>query len=286
MDNLFIKRIRTSKGLTQKNTVENISLTQSSFSKFEKGFIELRYTNISRILNNLDINMNEYEFIKNNHEHTKKEIIINTFFTSPYNNYEKMQYIHCLCTDYLLIDRSPIIEDIQILCNSLPNVLLHNDFNLAKIETTHIWKRLNKNNELYWYDLLLINAILFIFPPENRDTIFSFFNRGLLKYKNFHKADVLKINSSLNMIVLLMEDDKMIRALKEIEVIIPFCRKQRDYISLSITYVRKGICLTKLNKGGLEWIKKGIEILEVMEEASVLNDVKNEIIHFLNGWNN
>lgn len=280
MDGEIIKYIRKSKGLTQQQVLHNAELTQSAFSKFEKNRMELRASALLEILGNLDISPKEYSFIRNGYRETKKEQIMNEFFQAPYHKQGELQRIAAMCEDYLAYEKSQIIMDILYLCKGLPAILEKNDFSEAFLQTMHIWKRLEKNDELYWYDLLLINAIFFIFPFEVRETIYAFFKRTLQKYKHYRDVEILKINALLNMSILYIEERHLVKALKEIEEAIELCKKEQKYVQLSIAYSRKGICLKLLKEDGEFWIQKAKQILIAVEDLQTLEKLEAEVGYF------
>ncbi|MFP5303680.1 hypothetical protein R2R70_21100, partial [Cobetia sp. SIMBA_158] len=78
-----------------------------------------------------------------------------------------------------------LIRDIQTLCKSLAPLLESGEFESGRLYARQIWQRLSHNNNLYYYDIYLLNAILFVFPLDEMLGIYQYLKRGFEKYKNF-----------------------------------------------------------------------------------------------------
>ena len=66
------------------------------------------------------------------------------------------------------------------------------------------------------------------------------------------------------------------KALKEVEECILLCKRYSDYNRLAFSYVRKGIILKNLHQSGDEYIKKGIDIVQLLERDDLLNLIMDE----------
>jgi len=275
-----IKNIRTAKGITQLEVAQFANITQSTYSKFEKDLIEVRGSFLIKILDALDIPLQEFNFIQNNYKLPKKEIILNNFFNAPYNNQQLLSNISKECATLLNYCDSALIQDIQILCKSLSNILAKDNFEEARKYSKVIWERLSKNNDLYLYDLYLLNAILFIFPLNEMREIHKYLMRGFKRYEDFPNIKRISVNTSLNVAVILIMEHLYEEALIEIESILPLCKEQKVFIPLAIGYIRKGICLNQLSKNGDNLINKGLTILKVLEEFDTYENMKKELVNF------
>ena len=74
-----IKRIRNDKGISQQQTALGF-LSQSNYSKFENGTIEISSVALIGILSNLNIELEELLYIDNGYEYSEKEKIYRAFW--------------------------------------------------------------------------------------------------------------------------------------------------------------------------------------------------------------
>lgn len=273
-----VKYIRTSKGVTQISVAQAAGISQGTYSKFEKNMIDLRGSTFMNILDFLDISQHEFLFIHNKGKLTQKERIIYLFFKHPYNDKKALTQIRLECESYLnTFNQDNIISDIQILCNALLLILENNDFKEAKLLVRPIWDRLSNHNELFLYDLYLMNAILYMFSLEEILEIKDFLKRAINKYLEFPNMKRLFINLYLNIALVGINSYEYQIAIDMIEPVIDIAKEIKAFIQLAIAYIRKGVCLNGLSLDGDFWINKGLNILEVLEEFKTLELMIREI---------
>lgn len=161
-----LKKIRTSKGVTQKQISHHTGISQSNYSKYELGKIDINSTYLLNIIDYLDISLPEFTFLCNEHKLSEKETILKDFFNIPYHEVDSLIKIKKTSKHFLTHTHSKLIEDISTLCDALIVIYVNNDYKTAETLARPIWNRLSNNNELYIYDLYFINAILYIFPES------------------------------------------------------------------------------------------------------------------------
>lgn len=276
-----IKKIRSSKGLTQSYISNKSKMTQSNYSKFEKDSLEIRAASFILILDTMDISLQEFSFISNNYKLSNKEQILMDFFNTPYQSIEDLTKIQKRCFEYLDRNESSIIKDVTLICKALIIISDKNDFNEARLIVKPIWNRLSVNNEFYLYDLYLINSILYIFNIEEVLQMRDYLGRCYKKYKDYPFVNSIFINTYINISLLLIENQKYYEALKDLDFIYEICKKQKLFFKIAIILIRKGICIQKLNGDGKESIEKGLLWLESFEEEAALKIMKKEIETYL-----
>lgn len=206
--------------------------------------------------------------------------MLQQFINLTYNDKLSLKKIH---KDYkIFLDKNDdiLLGNILIILESLIILSETHDFKKAARKVAPIWTQLQKRNTLYFIDLFILSSILFFFPLETALDIRKFAERNINKYKTFQNIHRLKINLSINSMLLLMKDNQFNIALEEAEKAIVLCQEEQMYIHLSVFYIRKGICLSKLNKGGDEWIEKGQNILNVLEQKSLAQLMSNEVLRY------
>ena len=79
--------------------------------------------------------------------------------------------------------------------------------------------------------------------------------------------------------LLLMKVQRFEEALYETDQVINLCKKHGDYLRLAICYIRKGICMNRMDGTGEEWIMKGKGILTAIEKIDILKILEEEIMN-------
>ena len=270
-----ISFIRQNKGYSQKYVASNV-LTQGAFSKFEKYNTDIRLSAFEQIITKLELSFEEFKYVQNGYEFNARERLLNTLFNLTYNNKVELESLKEEATLYLQQQEDFLIEDLIRICDSLMILGETNNIEEARIPLEKVWERLSKRNHFYIVDIYFINSILFLFPLETALEIRKFIFRSIDRYKNFQDIERLKINISLNIMLLLMKVQKFEEALSETEHAMLLCKKHADYLRLAIFYIRKGICMGRLQISGDDWIMKGEGILIAIEELNVLEIMKDE----------
>ena len=275
-----LKKIRVSKGITQKQITQYTGISQSNYSKYEMGKIEISNFYLISILEYLDISLQEFIYLCNDYNLSEKEAILKNFFNIPFHKVEDLMKIKNICTQFLTHTYSNLIEDVSILCDALIVIYRNNDYKMAREIARPIWDRLSNNNELYVYDLYFINAILYIFPNDEILHIKDFTLRAYDKYQNFPNMVSIFINIHLNIALVLIENCLYKDALHILEQIELLCKNKKLYFQLAILLIRKGICLSNLenhNNYGDILIEEGKRYLMVFSENESYDILMKEI---------
>lgn len=281
----IIKQIRTSKGLCQSDIAKYSGIAQGNYSKFENEQIEVRASVFLKILDRLDISLEEYKYISNEYNLAYKESILKKFFYISHHDEESLEIIKWECKNYLKHKESAAIRDIKTICKALICITVSNDFREAKKIALPIWTRLSKSNALYLYDMYFINAIMYIFSVEEALNIRAFLLREYKKYKKMPYSKALIRIAYLNMSLLLIENNKYDLANDDLDLCIKICKEDRMYLHLAVCYIRKGICGSWENHFEAETlIQKGLDILDILEEKQLLQIMLDEVNKYSKGF--
>lgn len=272
----IISVIRQNKGYSQKY-VSNGVITQGAFSKFETSKTGIGLATFDHILTRLEISYEELKYIQNGYKYNVRDQFMNKLFNLSFNDKEVLQDLLEETNIYIKHQEDILVEDISRICEALILLSETNDIEKSRTPLKEVWERLSKRDLFYLSDLYFINTILFLFPLDSALEIKKFAFRSIEKYKNFQKVERLKINISINIVLLLMKDQRFEEAIIENEEAINLCKKHSDHLRLAICYIRKGICLNHLNLSGHELINKGKNILNVVEEFKLLHILEKEI---------
>lgn len=274
------KKIRKNKAFSQQFISKDI-LTQSTYSKFELSKIELSSQNYIKLLEKIEMTHEEFTFIKNGYEYNSKEKLINDFFTTPYNDINKLNKIIVCVNKFLSQEDSGLLQDIVLICEAL--IILNETKNIeaARIKVSVIWDRLEKNN--YWYlsEIKVINTILFLFSADTALQVAKTALKNLKKYKGFQDSHKLEVNLQLNLTLLYLKNESFQKANTVCDQVIILSKISAMYKQNAAAIIRKGICLSHL--GNTDWkdfVDKGFLILELMEDFTLIEILKSEVDNY------
>lgn len=145
---LSLKKIRESKGVSQAQIAFG-ALSQSNYSKFENGLIDINSAAFIKILDNLDIGLDELLFITNGYNYSEKENIFRTFFRSPVNDINTLKKVKLDCEQYLNGHKDNIISVIDKNCESLIYSIDKGDVDAAKSIAEDLLKEFKDKESLF-----------------------------------------------------------------------------------------------------------------------------------------
>jgi len=271
-----ISGVRLNKGYSQKYVSEGL-LTQGAYSKFENLNTGIGVNTFKGLLDKLEISLDEFDFIHNGYDYNVRVQLINRLFNLSYNNKQNLEQLLAEVKEYLKVQDDILLENLSKICESLILLSETGKIEQARIPVKDVWESLSKRNHFYIIDIYFVNSILFLFPLETALEIKKFAFRSIDRYKDFQNIERIKINISINILLLLMKEGRFKEALNETTQIMNLCKKHRDYLRLAICYVRKGICLNSIDMSGEEWILKGKNMLFALEENNMVEILEDEI---------
>ncbi|MER2037653.1 MAG: helix-turn-helix transcriptional regulator [Solibacillus sp.] len=272
-----LQKIRLAKGITQTYISKEAEITQSNYSKYEKGNIDMGSEALLRILETMDVQLQEFMYIHKGHQLSVKELILQNFFELPFHNLSVLTELQNKCIKYLEQSNSALIQDILIIIEALKIIYVENDLAKGRQIVTPIWNRLCKNDELFVYDLYFLNTILYIFSLEEVLNIKNYLLRAYKKYQDFPNTLAIFVNLHINISLLLLENKIYDECLDTLKIVEEICINKRQYFQLAIISIRKGICLNNIEKNGNYLIEKGIHWLQMFDEVDALEIMQNEI---------
>lgn len=273
---ITLKMIRKSLELTQAEISAGI-MSQSNYSKVEKGEIEIPFSKMINLLDRLGMSVDEFLYV--HRDYTK----------NPGNQLKRLTQLKAGDKESILkhinelkLIENPTPRDQQMIAIFEALLLVsNNDYKAAQIKVLHLWKRLEKHNQWYIYDLRLINAILYLFPIDIAKSIVNLAFKRINDYNNFRSMNQMVANLQINYLLLLIDNKKYSMALNEVESLISFFVDKRLYIHLGTCYVRKGILLKILSQANAtDWYNKGFDILNKVNNGTLVQELKNEIEHY------
>ncbi|HCO81532.1 Rgg/GadR/MutR family transcriptional regulator [Bacillus sp. (in: firmicutes)] len=275
-----MRSIRKNKGYTQ-HYVSSGLLSQSAYSKFELHRIDILASSFMALLEKVDVSLDEFHYIMNDFQYTRRQKFINDFFRTTFNHPNKLRQLITESERLLSDSEDQLVSDIQCICTAL--IVLHETGSIeqARNHVDNVWERLSKHENWYLIDIRLINSILFIFPIETAIHIAKNALKRLNIYKNFQDTYKIEINIRVNFSLLLIKYNKFKSALVVLEEAIPLCKRHGAYREMAICYGRKGICLKNLNMDSPEeYTEKAVTVLSILEEKKLEEMLYTEIKNY------
>lgn len=272
-----IKFIRESLAYSQAYVAEGV-MTQSSYSKAERGDIELTFSKMRQILQKFGMTMDEYLYIKNGYSHGDD---------SGLQELRRMDFSDekSLRTLKSKLEQRPNpsqrSQEYISICEAMLRIATENDYDAAKEKVAKIWRRLEKHDTWFLADIFLLNNILFVFPIDTAILITEKVLEQLHLYKGLRELDGFAANFTTNLIVLLLRNERYEECQVKLTEHIADCKQNRLYLHLALAYARQGILLNKRGETGeAVYYEKCFAILGFVDYQQLEEDVKKEISHY------
>ncbi|EAG3410089.1 helix-turn-helix domain-containing protein [Listeria seeligeri] len=273
-----LRDIRKIKGYTQ-NEIVTTNLSRSTIAKIETNSINPSYDRITIFCKQIGISLEEAIYYQHNYSVSEKEKLIHEF--RNLNNSIYKDPINKLINDldnYLIIDNDLQIKELKAILKAITIFTETDDVKLARKEVLFIWGRLEKQDEWFHFDILILAYIIFVFEDETLETVANKLMSEIDKFSYFVNYKRLKMGLVLNLALFLKFAGKMDQTIKYIETGIQLAT---DIDNLSIKYLayhRKAEYL--LYKGDLEEASslhnKALSFFELVEDDSMYKDLKSD----------
>ena len=225
-------------------------MTQGAYSKIETSQLQINLDQFIPLISKMNISLQEFSYILNNYQLTKRDTIIQRFTSLEIANTSELQQLLSEVKDYLTTyPEDQYIYFLQIIYKVFIVLQQDNDLAKARQMVAPIWQQLQNLDDWYINDFELLNAILFLFPLEIAIEITKTAERRLEKYTDF-PYDVsylyvyFRIDLSLHYIEMRLFEE-CLTLLEETEL--KFLHKMRPKTA-AILFERKAICLFYLQR--------------------------------------
>lgn len=270
---LTLKEIRESLNMSQNRLSEGI-MSQSNYSKVEKGVIDIPFTKMLDLLERLGMTIDEFLYIHREYKKIPGKQLIRLNQLKPGNTAKIRENIH----ELKAISHPTERENELLAIFEALHFVSDDDYKTASQKASIVWERLKNHDTWYLYDIRLINSILYLFPINTARSIVRLALKRLENYKKLGSVHKLSANIQINYVLLLIENGDYVSALGVVENLIRFSIDHHLYIHLATAYVRKGILLKNLDTGNSsDWYEKGLTLLEVIDNPAITQELKKEI---------
>ncbi|MBC1723783.1 helix-turn-helix domain-containing protein [Listeria seeligeri] len=282
-----LRDIRKIKGYTQ-NEIVTTNLSRSTIAKIETNLINPSYDRITIFCKQIGINLEEAIYYQHNYSVSEKEKLIHEF--RNLNNSIYKDPINKLISDldnYLLLDNDLQIIELKAILKAITIFTETDNTELARKEVLFIWERLEKQDEWFHFDILILAYIIFVFEDETLENVANKLMSEIDKFSYFVNYKRLKLGLVLNLALFLKFAGKMDQTIKYIDTGIQLAT---DIDNLSIKYLayhRKAEYL--LYKGDVEHAlnlhNKALSFFELIEDENMYNDLKSDWMNFKEQFN-
>ncbi|EAF3120978.1 Rgg/GadR/MutR family transcriptional regulator [Listeria monocytogenes] len=273
-----LRDIRKIKGYTQ-NEIVTTNLSRSTIAKIETNLINPSYDRITIFCKQIGISLDEVIYYQHNYSVSEKEKLIhesrnlnNSIYKDPINK------LISELDSYLLIDNDLQIIELKAILKAITIFTETDNVELARKEVLFIWERLEKQDEWFHFDILILAYIIFVFEDETLENVANKLMREIDKFSYFVNYKRLKLGLVLNLALFLKFAGKMDQTIKYIDIGIQLAT---DIDNLSIKYLayhRKAEYL--LYNGHAEQAfnlhNKALSFFEFIEDESMYEDLKND----------
>lgn len=250
-----LRDIRKIKGMTQ-NDIVTKNLTRSSIAKIET---DNMIPEKEKII---------YEF---------RSLKLSTYDNPIIKLLEKIDLYLENYKDIQIIELKAVLEASQIF-------KLTDDVELAREKVDFIWERLEKQDEWFYFDVLLLSNIIYVFDSEIIVDVGIKIMKEIEKFSYNVQSKRLKISIVLNLGLFLKIADKMDLAIEFIEMGIELAKQNEDLVVEYLAHYRKSEFL--LYKGHFKEAEKlynkSVQFYEFIGNQIMLKDIKNDWLNYNN----
>lgn len=271
-----LKQIRKSLNISQKN-ISNGIMSQSNYSKVEHGEIDIPFTKMVELLNQIGMSVDEFLYIHQDYQ-KNPGIHLNRITRLKAGDAKAIQ--KNLVELKAIKNPTPREKELLMIFEALA-LVLENKYQVASKKVTIIWDRLKKHDVWYLYDIHLINSILYLFPIETAGAIVDLALERLKDYQKLRNISKISANLQINYLLLLMNEGEYYHALDLAERLVRFSLDHHLDKHLATAYVRKGILLEILDHPDyVEFYNQGFKLLETMNYLHLIEELKSEQSHY------
>lgn len=274
----FIKQLRLQKGISQSEASLN-AVTQSNYSKFELGKVEISATAFFKIIHNLDISLEEFVMLYENVYSTKMNEVVNSFLKMRSNKTKELITIRENAKEYLsnTNTENQTLQHIIELTYALEAISERQDYEEAKIYANPIWEKLQKRDCWYLREITLLNTILYIFPFETAEEITKRSLKFLKSYPKNNSIIILQFNLIINISLLCIKNSKIEKSLTYLHHSLTLLNNQIPLeFHKKLVQIRIAYCNAILNKDFSQNLMSTIMYFYSTDNLEMLNHLKKE----------
>lgn len=270
------KDIRCSKHISQEKVCQDV-ISRSNLSRIEANKIVPSFETMDHLLRQINMTFDEFQYICHLYHHSQREEILllekqKIFLKSV----DELIDFQKKCETYLKQNPSDIpVQNILKRLNIVLSIRKSGPSQKSKELSQLAWNDIKNQDIWYKSDLELIVVILLALPLEAVITICDEVLVRLKDYQDYIEIIPIKYNLLANLSSVFLWNNLMERCTSISRMLLSVAHETKRYDHLGVAQVRLGICLKDD-----DLIQKGLTLLELTGETSLLQSCKNELEHF------
>lgn len=272
-----LQKIRKNRQMTQKELAYDIA-QQGTYSRIEQSKLALSAQLLVQLTTKLNMTVNEFLYVHTNYTINAREKLIRDFAQMDLTTSAEIKKNLIPVQQYLRQHHDEAIQHIDLAYQALLILVEQDDLLQARLLAEQIWTKMQKLDHWYLNDLVLLNAILFLFPLDSAIEIVSIATKRLDLYKDYEKdMTYLSIYFHLDLCILYVENKKYATCLTLLARVFTQFKQKLSYQMLSYIYTYKAICLFHLGQPNEEVIQQLTTLLTLYEDEDNLTALLHEI---------
>lgn len=270
------KIIRKSKGISQTEICAD-ELSRSTLSKIENSKLMPSFQIMDYLLKQINMTFDEFEYICNQYKSSTRYVLIEKI-SNVLNSYSfaNTQELIVECQSYLKVNHDLYIETLLEVLKISEQMQKSSslDYSLRN-SAKAIWEKLAKADEWYFFDLILLNDILFYFPFDIVKKLTEKILKQLSKFTGYRDPRDIQGRLFINLSTIYLYNADFKGCMLVLEEAYPIIKTLNRYDYLAIFWIRSGIC-----RRDKALIEKGRCLLEIVDEKNLLKELEVEIKKF------
>ena len=272
-----LRKIRENRNMTQQELTKGI-IRQATYSRIERGQLTISADLLYKLVERLNISMNEFFYIHQGYQATPKQQLIQNFvrleLVLSKDIEEQLVAVH----QYLNMHHDEDVLMLHYAYCSLKALVCNQNMEEVRAFATHVWQRMQKLDHWYLYDLELLNTIILYFPLDvAREITYTAIQR-LDAYNSYERdTTLLKLYFRLNLTSLYLEENAFEQCLAELDSIHRQSYKHLTYQLLAFLLVRKMTCKHFLQQDYTKEKEEFAMLQQLFHNEDVFNLLKNEM---------
>lgn len=263
--------------MTQIELTQGI-MKQSTYSRIEKGQLQVSAESLFLLTERLNITLNEFFYIHNNYNSSTRQQIIHSFskmeLVMPKEMKEEIKKIQ----EYLIQHHD---QDLLMILNTYHALLAlteKNDLKQVRELASNVWCQMQKLDHWYINDIELLNAIIIYFPLNTAIEIMKTAIKRLDAYDYFEKdLTYFKIYFYLNLTSLFLESHQFDECLTLLNSTQQKFKRHLTYQTLGFIYTRRSICKYYLQQPYTQDITDLKTLMRLFNDDTTLSMLLKEI---------
>lgn len=273
------KEIRKSKGITQEEICGD-TFARSTLTRIEGGNVIPKFETMIFLLNQIDMTLDEFEYICNYYYPTERREILNDIqkINSRIIPISELENLKERCQNYLRKNHDLPMANIS---DTLQAHILFRKSGMSQTSselnslTMKIWNYLEKQDTWYFSDLRLLSNILYHFPFEHISKITHKILESLIKYSDYRDIKGPQFTILINPSTLYLHHNQIAECRSITLWALELAQELKRFDFLGMSQVRLGIC-----QQDDDLIEKGLAILRLTDETELLAMLEKEVADY------